>query len=180
MKSKKAYLFTILVILVISLANFPLLNTLRKQVKRTVKTHILKKSIDRSEIQTFKINQLKDAIWVEPHEFILNDQMYDVLEKIEKDGITYFHCYKDSNENKVRKLQEYIAAVFKKNQPKTLEIGVAKVIFHPSQNYFGEYLTQEQLWFRKTVFIKAKLFQIIPITPDFYFKKLKVPPEIYR
>ena len=179
MKFKNLYLLLFTAVVVFSVTDLSVLSTFRKQIKRQVKMTIKQSKLKPHEILVFEATQIPDAIWVEPHEFIFGDQMYDVIKKEEKNGKTYYHCFKDSNENKVRKLQEFIAKTFHKKQPKIYEIGVAKIFAHPTFQYLCIQTTQEFFSFKKMKLARFKILQSEIFFPEPQRSRIEIPPEVY-
>ncbi len=179
MKFKNLYLLLFTAVVVFSVTDLSVLSTFRKQIKRQVKMTIKQSKLKPHEILVFEATQIPDAIWVEPHEFIFGDQMYDVIKKEEKNGKTYYHCFKDSNENKVRKLQEFIAKTFHKKQPKIYEIGVAKIFAHPTFQYLCIQITQEFFSFKKMKLARFKILQSEIFFPEPQRSRIEIPPEVY-
>ncbi len=68
---------------------------LKKEIKSQLKKGVSK---DKLVIFDFNSNQLKELIWLKKNEFNLNDNLYDVVRKSHKNGITHLECISDKQE----------------------------------------------------------------------------------
>lgn len=179
MRFKKLYLLLIAALITVFVFNLPILTAFRNHVKYKVKVDIINKNFKRKTVLVFAENQLKNAHWIDQHEFILDDAMFDVIMKEEIDGKTIYHCYKDGKENKIRKVQKFIAEHLRFKHYQIPKIGAPKIIFHAPPNHFFEKPEADGvelagIIFLSTVFPSKKF----SFTSN-YCQKLKIPPENY-
>ncbi len=177
MKVKKHYFLLITLLIAVSIFNLPILKTFRTHVKYKIRVDIINKNFKNKDLIVFESSQLNNAKWIEEHEFILNDEMFDIIKKEEISGKIYYHCFNDSHENKVRKIQKLVAETFNFNSFEIPEMGIPKVVCHSPQNHFCESVEIPNHIIEK---LKISLTQI-PVTncrfADFYNQKFNIPPE---
>lgn len=70
-----------------------------KQAKRHIKKLLAENKIEFDQTVTFHVNELKEAVWIEPREFRLNGNMYDVFKTDTVNGFPVYHCFLDKNES---------------------------------------------------------------------------------
>lgn len=70
-----------------------------KKTKRYIKLLLAENKIDYCKTLIFYPHQLDDAVWVEPREFRLQNNMYDVFKTDTMDGMPVYHCFLDKDES---------------------------------------------------------------------------------
>ncbi|WP_234110057.1 MULTISPECIES: hypothetical protein [Chryseobacterium] len=179
MRFKKLYLLLITALITVFVFNLPILTAFRNHVKYKVKVDLINKNFKRKTVLAFAHDQLKNAQWIDQHEFVLDDEMFDVIMKEEIDGKTIYHCYKDAKENKIRKIQKFIAEHLSFKNHQIPEIGVPKLVFHQPPNHFCEGVQTERIEFLKIIFYSTEFPSLNFSFTDSYLCKLKIPPENY-
>lgn len=111
----------------------------KEEVKRT-----LAKEVDESELVTFIFNdtELETKLrWEHSHEFEYKGQMYDVITREKRDGLSVFVCWHDKKETKLNKrLQVLTQMAFEKdaasNKNKKSYIVFSRMLFFEPISYW--------------------------------------------
>lgn len=69
-----------------------------KKVKRAIKKELASGKIQFNQVTIFSSKQIKEANWVEPKEFRLNGNMYDVFKTDTCDNEIIYHTFLDNEE----------------------------------------------------------------------------------
>jgi len=69
-----------------------------KQVKRSIKKALANGDIDYDKVVVFCKSEIDDAVWVEPREFRLNGNMYDVFKTDTLENDLVYHSFLDDKE----------------------------------------------------------------------------------
>jgi len=102
---KKAAAILVLMIIIFQMVGvFILFKVRQNHIKQEVKM-LIKAGIPSSKltILTFSTANNNDLRWVDDHEFVFNNQMYDVVKTIEKESEIAYHCLPDTLETQLFK-----------------------------------------------------------------------------
>jgi hypothetical protein len=69
-----------------------------KQVKRSIKRALAEGNIDYDKVVVFKKSEIGNAVWIEPREFRLNGQMFDIFKTDTLENDLVYHCFLDDKE----------------------------------------------------------------------------------
>jgi hypothetical protein len=69
-----------------------------KQVKRSIKKALAEGAIDYDKVVVFRKSEIDNAVWVEPREFRLNGNMYDVFKTDTLENDLVYHSFLDDKE----------------------------------------------------------------------------------
>ncbi len=156
----------------------PALNALRAEIKYKVRVDILNKNFSRKEIFIFKKSALNHARWIESDEFILKNDMFDVLKTEAFHGETYIYCLRDAKENNVRKIRDFVANTFN-NKPVNAKFHSCRIFTAKSLNSVfinePELIISLQTFSQKKKETKSNYFSLKnPLAPSD-----DIPPEFY-
>ena|GEM_PF-986626 len=179
MKLKNLYFLLITVLIAVSIFNLPILSTFRAHVKYKIRVDIINKNFKNKDLIVFESSQITDAKWLEEHEFILNEEMFDVIKKEEINGKTYYHCFNDTHENKVRKVQKFVSETLNFKSVEIPEMGVPKVILHAPQNQCCEIVEAQNAILKIFKISPSKIAVTDRRFAYCYCQKFNIPPENY-
>lgn len=88
--------------------SLPLFTHLKNEVHQEIKLKIFKNKFKESELIQFSEKELANAKWLDSKEFILYDQLFDVVKVKELSGKKIYFAYHDRKETKIVKIEKGI------------------------------------------------------------------------
>lgn len=120
MKLNPKYLIFTLLFLAVSIFTLPILEGVRKEIKKEVSHKIKKNLIPIEYLDHFSAEDLQDVKWKKSSkEFFFNAYFYDVVTTYHKNGKLYYVCFKDKKETELVADINLIRSIFKKEISKT-------------------------------------------------------------
>lgn len=144
----------------------------RKMIRKEVKRMIIA-GLDKKDLVLIKLTRSEKKTqlrWKHSKEFEYKGQMYDIVEKEYKNGITYFWCWWDFEETSLnKKLTRLAAHIFDNSTNKQQKEKKLSNFYHSL--YFEECSTQI-VWIKISDRINLSLNQ-----PEFYQNRSNSPPN---
>ena len=158
--------------------SLPFVHYLKNEVKKEIKIKIFRQKFSQNELHQFSENDLTKAQWTEESEFILNDDLYDVVKIKLENGQKIYYCFQDKKETKIADLENKIHDLFsdsmiKKTQAKSFTTVSVKINnVSPKVDNSFSHLSKEHL-------LKSQLRNHFAsfVSSDF-IAELIIPPEV--
>ncbi len=103
---QKKYAFFLLFIIIFPSFFYLISFNFQKQIIRSRVNAYKKKYEEKTELVLLKFSEAeaeKSIVWIKKHEFLYNNQMYDIFETYSRNDTTFYLCWKDDKETKLIK-----------------------------------------------------------------------------
>lgn len=91
--------------------SLPFFNHIKNEAKKEMRIMIYQHQFSDSDLIQFSQKDLEKAQWIDSKEFVLNENLYDVVKIKIINGQKYHYCFLDKKESKIVKIETQIQNV---------------------------------------------------------------------
>ena len=158
--------------------SLPFFNHLKNEAKKEMKINIYRHKFSDGDLIQFSEKDLEKAQWIDSKEFILNENLYDVVKTKVINGQKCYYCFLDKKESKIvnitSKIQQVLVELQLNQAPGKLRTAYA--IHYNLRSCKTDLSTEICLNFEQST-LEIPNFEWNFNSSD-YIDKIKIPPQV--